>query len=158
MSDLRLSYIIILIILSYCKKIHCIHKILSYVVFPLNCTKIFWLLTISSFLSCHEKATEALCIRTNPDLPWICPCFRVLRLIFVCDFFHLLLVRFHQAKIMLMKHLIQKRNNEARVGVEPSTLRSWPSFKRRSEPLGHAADRLFCGTVKYLSLQWGPLN
>ena len=38
-----------------------------------------------------------------------------------------------------MKHLIQGRNNEAWVGVEPSTLRSWPSQKRHSGPLGHAA-------------------
>ena len=54
-------------------------------------------------------------------------CFRVFRLNFASDFFNLLLVRFHQAEILVEKHLIQGRNNEARVGVELLTLRSWPS-------------------------------
>ena len=78
--------------------------------------------------------------RTNPDSLRSClNCFRVFRLSFASDFFDLLLVGFHQAKIIVVKHLIQGRNNEAWVGAEPSTLRSWSS-KRRSEPLGHAAD------------------
>ena len=43
------------------------------------------------------------------------------------DFFNLLLVRFHQAWIIFLKHLTQGSNNEAWVGVEPLTLRLWPS-------------------------------
>ena len=43
------------------------------------------------------------------------------------DFFNLLLVKFLQTEIIAMKHLIQGRNNEAWMGVEPSTLLSWPS-------------------------------
>ena len=38
-----------------------------------------------------------------------------------------------------MKHLIQGRNNETKLGVAPLTLRSWSSQKRRSKPLRHAA-------------------
>ena len=72
--------------------------------------------------------------RTNSDSIRSCPCFRVFRLNFVSDFFNLLLVRFHQAKIIVVKHLIQGRNKKAWVGVEPSimafvktTLRTtWP--------------------------------
>ena len=37
------------------------------------------------------------------------------------------LLRFHQAGIIVVKHLIQGRNNEVWVAVEPSTLWSWPS-------------------------------
>ena len=51
--------------------------------------------------------------RTNPDSLTSCPCFRVFRLNFASDFFNLLLVRFHQADIIVVKHLIQGRNNEA---------------------------------------------
>ena len=77
--------------------------------------------------------------RTNPDSLRSCPCFRVFRLNFASDFFNLLLAKFLQAEVIAMKHLIQGRNNKAWVGVEPSTLRSWPSYKRRSKPLGNAA-------------------
>ena len=65
--------------------------------------------------------------RTNPDLLRSCTCFRVFRLNFAFDFFNLLLVRFHLAEIIVGKHLIQGRNNENWVGVEPLTLRSWSS-------------------------------
>ena len=40
-----------------------------------------------------------------------------------------------------MKDLIQGRNNEAKAEVEPSTLRSRLSLKRRSEPFVHATKR-----------------
>ena len=50
---------------------------------------------------------------TSPDSLRNCPCFRVFRLNFPSDFFNLLLVKFHQAKIILVKHLIQERKNEA---------------------------------------------
>ena len=40
---------------------------------------------------------------------------------------NLLLARFHQAEIIIVKHLIQGRNNEIRLGGEPLTLRSWSS-------------------------------
>ena len=63
--------------------------------------------------------------RTSPDSLRSCPCFRVFRLKFVSDFFNLLLVRFHQAEIIVVKHPIQGRNNKAWVGVELSTLQSW---------------------------------
>ena len=79
--------------------------------------------------------------RTNLDSLRSYLHFRVFRLNFASDFFNLLLVRFHQAKIIVVKHLVQGRNNEGWVGDEPSTLRAWPSEKRPSEPLGHAADR-----------------
>ena len=65
--------------------------------------------------------------RTNPDSLRRCPCFRVFRLNFASDFFNLLLVKFYQAEIIVVKHLIQGRNNETRLRVEPLTLRSWPS-------------------------------
>ena len=65
--------------------------------------------------------------RTNLDSLTCCLHFRVFRLNFASDFFNLLLVRFHQAKIIVEKHLVQGRNNQAWVGVEPSTLRTWPS-------------------------------
>ena len=78
--------------------------------------------------------------RTNPDSLRSCLCFQVFRLNFLLDFFILLLAGFHQAETIIMKHLIQGRNNETRLGVEPLTLRSQPSYKRRSEPLRHAAD------------------
>ena len=65
--------------------------------------------------------------RTNPDSLRSCLCFQVFRLNFASEFFNLLLVKFHQTNIIVGKHLIQGRNNEAGVGVELSTLRSWPS-------------------------------
>ena len=65
--------------------------------------------------------------RTNPDSLRSCLCFRVFRLNFASDLFNLLLVRFHQAEIIVVKHLIQGRNNWAWVEAEPLTLRSWPS-------------------------------
>ena len=40
---------------------------------------------------------------------------------FASDFFNLLFVRFQQAEIIDLKHLIQGRNREALVGVEPLT-------------------------------------
>ena len=43
---------------------------------------------------------------------------------FSSDFFNLLLARFHQAEIIVVKHLIQGCNHETRLGVEPLTLRS----------------------------------
>ena len=47
----------------------------------------------------------------------------------------------------MVKHLIQGRNKETWVRVEPLTLRSWPSENRRSEPLGHA-------TIDLLLTMW----
>ena len=64
---------------------------------------------------------------TNPDSLRSSPCFRVFRLNIASNFFNLLLVRFHQAEVIAVKHLIQGRNIEAWVGVGPSTLQSWPS-------------------------------
>ena len=69
-------------------------------------------------------------LRTNPDSLRSCLCFRVFRLNFASCFFNLLLARFYLAEIVIIKHLIQRRSNETRLGVEPLTLRS--SFKLRS--------------------------
>ena len=41
---------------------------------------------------------------TNPDSLRSCLCFRVFRFSFASDFFNLLLVRFHQAEIIIVKH------------------------------------------------------
>ena len=38
---------------------------------------------------------------------------------FCSDVFNLLLARLHQAEIIIVKNLIQGRNNESRLGVEP---------------------------------------
>ena len=56
--------------------------------------------------------------RTNPDSLRSCLCFQVFRLNFASDFFNLLLAKFHQAEIIIVKHLIQERNNATRLGVE----------------------------------------
>ena len=60
-------------------------------------------------------------IQTRVGLVFVSEFFR---LSYASDCFSLLLVRFHQAVMMIVKHLIRERNNEAWVGVEPSTLRS----------------------------------
>ena len=65
--------------------------------------------------------------RTNPDALRSCLYFQVFRLNFASDFFNLLLAGFHQAEIIIVKHLIQGRNKESRLGVKPLTLRSWSS-------------------------------
>ena len=65
--------------------------------------------------------------RANPDLFRSCLCIQVFRLSFSSDFINLLLAKFHQAEIIIVKHLIQGRNNETRLGVEALILRSWSS-------------------------------
>ena len=82
---------------------------------------------------------------TNPDSLRSCLCFRVFRLNFTSDFFNLLLVRFHQAEIIVVKHLIQGRNNEAWVGDEPSTLRSGSRTEHEPE-FYKPVLRYLCGT------------
>ena len=65
--------------------------------------------------------------RTNPD--------SLIGVVFVskfsgwisCDFFNFLLARFYQAEIIILKHLIQGRNNVTSLVVEPLTLRTWSS-------------------------------
>ena len=51
--------------------------------------------------------------RTNLESLRSCLCFRVFRQGFASDIFNLLLVRFHEAELITVKHLIQGRNNEA---------------------------------------------
>ena len=63
--------------------------------------------------------------RTNPDSHGSCLRFQVFWLNFLVTSFNLLLARFHQAEIIIVKHLIQGRNNETRLRIEPSTLQSW---------------------------------
>ena len=65
--------------------------------------------------------------RTNPDSLRNCLCFPSFPVELSSDFFNLLLARFHQAEIIILKHLIQGRNNETRLRVERLTLRSWSS-------------------------------
>ena len=62
--------------------------------------------------------------RTNPDSLRSCLGFQVFRLNFLLDIFNLLLARFHQAEIIIVKHLTQGRSNKTRLGAEPLTLRS----------------------------------
>ena len=66
-------------------------------------------------------------LRANPDSLGSCLYFQVFQLNFASDFFNLLLAEFHQAEIIIAKHLIEGRSNETRLGVEPLTLRSWSS-------------------------------
>ena len=95
------------------------------------------MMMISSFLSsCHEKAKEALCIRRNPDSLRSYLCFQVFRLNFASDFFNSLLVRFNQANIIVVEHLIQGRNNEAWVRVESST---FDHGRRKNDAPNHSA-------------------
>ena len=75
--------------------------------------------------------------RTNPDSLRSCLCFRSFPLNFVLTYLNFLLAGFHQSEIIIVKYLIQGRNNETRLGVEPLTLRSWSSQIRRSKPLHH---------------------
>ena len=73
------------------------------------------------FILLSRESDGGVTQRTNPDSFRSCPCFTVFRSSFVSDFLLFLLVRLHQAEIIIVKHLIQRRNNGARVGVEPST-------------------------------------
>ena len=59
--------------------------------------------------------------RTNPDSLRSYLLFPSFPVEFSSDFFNLLLARIHQAEIIIVKHLIQGRNNETRLGVEPLT-------------------------------------
>ena len=67
--------------------------------------------------------------RKNRDSLKSCPYLRAFAYLrdFASDFCNLLLVTFHQAEVIVVKHLVQGRNNQAWVGVEPSTLQTWPS-------------------------------
>ena len=74
--------------------------------------------------------------RTNPDSRRSCLCFRVFRLNFASDFIDLLLARFHQVEIIIVKHLIQGRNNETRLRVEPLT---FDHSRRKNDAPNHCA-------------------
>ena len=63
------------------------------------------------FIRLLRESDESAIHRTNRVSLRSCPCFRVFRLNFASDFFNLLLVRFHQAEVIVVKHLIQERNN-----------------------------------------------
>ena len=76
-------------------------------------------------LSSRESGGGAV-RRANPDSLRSCLCFQVFPVEFSSDFFNLLLARFHQAEIIIVKHLIL-RNSETWLGVEPLTFRSWSS-------------------------------
>ena len=77
---------------------------------------------ISIFLSLSSYHEEALCvgrIQTRMGVAFVTKLSGRIS----CDFFNLLLAGFHQADIIIVKHLIQGRNNETRLGVESLTLR-----------------------------------
>ena len=92
-----------------------------YILWCLQCSKLDFDFFISILLI--RESDGGAKHRANPVSRRSCPCFRVFRLKFAFNFFNLPLVRFHQAEIIVVKHLIQGRNNEAWVGVETSTLR-----------------------------------
>ena len=54
--------------------------------------------------------------RTNPDSLRSCPCFRGFRLNFASDFFNLLLARFLQTEIIVVKHLHYPRTLQRGLG------------------------------------------
>ena len=64
------------------------------------------------FVLLSQESDEGAVHRTNPDLLKSCLCLRILRGSFVSGFFNLLLVRLHQAQIIIVKHLIEGCNNE----------------------------------------------
>ena len=67
--------------------------------------------------------------RTNPEFQTrsgVALVSEFFHLNFASDFFNLRLVKFLQAEIIAMKHLIQGCNNEAWVGVKPGPLRAKP--------------------------------
>ena len=70
------------------------------------------------FIPLSRESDGGAMRRTNPDSLRGCLRFRIFRLKFASDFFDLLLVRFHQAEMIVVKHLILGRNNE--VGWELS--------------------------------------
>ena len=53
---------------------------------------------------------------------------------------NLLVVRSHQAKIIIVKRLIQRQNNVTRVRVEP---RSFDQGRRKNDAFTHSATLLF---------------
>ena len=53
---------------------------------------------------------------------------------------NLLLVRSHRAEIIIVKRLIQRRNNVTRVRVKPRPFDQGRHTKRRLYPFGHTAD------------------
>ena len=76
------------------------------------------------FILLSRERNGGAILRTNPDSLKSCLCFR---LNYAFDFFNSLRARFHQAEIIIVKHLIQGRNNETRLVAEPFTFRSWSS-------------------------------
>ena len=70
------------------------------------------------------RKRRRLDISNEPNPLRSCVYFQVFRLRFDYDFLNLLLVKFHQAGIIIVKHLIHGRKNEAWVGVESLTSRS----------------------------------
>ena len=65
------------------------------------------------FILLSRKSVAGATHRMNSDSLRSCPSFRVFRLNFASDFLNLLLVGFHQAEIIVVKHRIQGHNNEA---------------------------------------------
>ena len=86
-----------------------------------------WLIDFFIFILLSRESGGDAMRRTNPDSLKSLPLFPSFPVEFSSDFFNLLFAKFHQAEIIIVKHLIQGRNSETRVGVEPLTLRSWSS-------------------------------
>ena len=72
------------------------------------------------------------------------------RLNFASDFLNLLLVRFHQAEIIVVKYLVQGRNNE--LGWELNR-QSCEHYRRKNDPLNHSATLATDISPTYNSLQ-----
>ena len=95
-------------------------------VVSLRAQRLIDLINFFIFIFLSQKSGVGAMRRTNPDSLRSCFCFQVFVVEF-SDFFNFLLARFHQAEIIIVKHLIQGRNNETRLGVKPLTSRSWSS-------------------------------
>ena len=72
-------------------------------------------------------------LRTNPDSLKSCLCFRVFRLNFASDFFNLLLAGFHQAEIIIVKHLKNTTiQNKVKIQKSGKKIFSYTRTKRNS--------------------------
>ena len=83
-------------------------------------SKVSCLIGFFIFILLFRESDGGAILRTIPDQTR-------LRVTFLSDLFNLLLVTFHQAGIIIVKHLIRGRKHEARVKVEPLTFRAWAS-------------------------------
>ena len=79
------------------------------------------------FILLSQESDRGVMCKMNPGSLRCCPCFQVFPVELSSDFFYLLLARFHQAEIIIVKHLIQGDNSKSTLGVEPLALQLWSS-------------------------------